>query len=79
MENGEVENVTYLQTAMTSWNVLFGDLALRCLFQWRSFTPDEILPAPSECPHMTIALYFHLGGWEWGGEVFQFLLGRRSF
>lgn len=71
MENGEVENFTYLQTAMTSYNVLFWDLAMRCLFQRRrSFTPDEIPPASSECLHPIVAFCLHLGGGGW--EVFYF-------
>lgn len=79
METGEVENVTYLRTTVTSQHVLFGDLAMRCLSQWRSLTADEIPPARSECLHTTTALCLLLSVWRWGGEVFEFLLGNRNF
>lgn len=76
MENGEVENFTYLQTAMTSYNVLFWDLAMRCLFQWRSFAPDEIPPASSECLHTIVAFCLPLGGG--GGRCSYFCRGAKA-
>lgn len=65
---------------MTSYNVLFWDLAMRCLFQWRSFTPDEIPPASSECLQTIVAFCLHLGGggrrcsyFCWGAKAPEFI------